>query len=140
MKPALLISCVAAVLFSCNQQRTYHTNIEGYDVIKNKSYVLRLAKNDTSDTLTDSILKRKAVFIDFLERHGFKRFNATKDSLAFERANGQSELIELPSVENEPNVKERPWQANLIIIFDPQKNPLFINLKKDTTQADNYLK
>jgi hypothetical protein len=132
MKPALLISCVAALLFSCKQQRSYQTNTNGYDVVNEKSYVLRAAK-PTADSMTDSVLKRRAEFMGFFERHGFKRVNATKDSLAFVRSNGQSVLIELPSAED-------AWQSNLIIIFDPQKNPLFINLHKDTTQAENYLK
>jgi len=42
-------------------------------------------------------------------------------------------MLELPAPED-------AWQSNTIIAFDPQKSPLFINLKKDSTQVTNYIK
>ena len=81
----------------------------------------------------DSLLQRKQELTGYLERHGFVRHVAANDSLLFRRNNRQEVVIELPP----PATAEA---ANLIIAFDPMKNPLFINLKKDTTQVEKYIK
>ena len=128
---SILILLTAAVFFSCNQSR--NNDRSAYDVITEKSYILRNVKPAAGDPLMDSVLKRRQEMEHYLERHGFTKHIAAKDSLLFHRNNAQEVLIELPSPED-------AWQANTIIIFDPLKNPLFINLHKDTTQVEHYLK
>jgi hypothetical protein len=133
MKPVLSILTVAALFFSCNQTRNDGKDISGYEVVTEKSFIQRNAKPIHNDSLTAIILQRQEEMGKILERHGFKKHMATKDSLLFRRTNGQEVMIELPAPEDD-------WQANAIIAFDPAKSPLFINLKKDTTQIINYLK
>ena len=118
---------------SCNQSRNDNKDHSGYEVVKSKSYVIRNSKVLTGDSTGAIVLQKQEEMISVLERNGFKRHNALKDSLIFRRSNGQEVLIELPAPQDS-------WQAGTIIAFDPQKNPLFINLKKDTTQVSNYLK
>lgn len=123
---SLLILVSAALLFSCNQSRD-NKDRSAYDVITEKSYVIRDIKSEG-----DSISQRKEALIGYLERHGFAKHIATKDSLLFHRTNAQEVIIELPAPED-------AWQANTIIIFDPLKNPLFVNLRKDSTQIERYI-
>lgn len=133
MKAVLIISLGASLLFSCNQTRNDGTNTDAFDIITEKSYVVR-EPQPVKDTLTgtDSILLRRQTLTDYLERHGFKKHVAAKDSLLFRRNNRQEVMIGL----FEP---EDAWQENMIIAFDPMKNPLFINLRKDTTQIEQYI-
>jgi hypothetical protein len=133
MKPVLFISCAAVLLFSCNQSRSSNEDTSSYDIITEKSYVVRNVKPVSGDAQVDSILQRKQELVSYLERHGFSRHVAAKDSLLFRRNNRQEVIIELP-------VPNNPAEANLIIAFDPMKNPLFINLKKDTIQVEQYIK
>lgn len=133
MKPVLIILCITTLFFSCNQTRNDGNDTTAYEIITEKSYVIRNVKPAYGDPLTDSILRRKQQIVDYLERHGFTKHIAAKDSLLFRRNNRQEVLIELPAPED-------PWQANTIIAFDPLKNPLFINLHKDTTQIEQYIK
>jgi hypothetical protein len=109
------------LLFSCNQSRDGNAR-SAYDIITEKSYVIRESKPVTGDTM----LQRKQVIMDYLERHGFTKHIAVKDSLLFRRTNLQEVMIEL--------------ESNTIIVFDPAKNPLFVNLRKDTTQVEHYIK
>ena len=78
-------------------------------------------------------MQRKQVIMDYLERHGFTKHIAAKDSLLFRRTNLQEVMIELPTPQD-------AWETNTIIVFDPAKNPLFVNLHKDTTQVEHYIK
>lgn len=132
MKLVLLIFTVATI-FSCNPARNDNRDASAYDVVTEKSYVLRNAQPVSSDSLTNIVLQRQEEMSRILERHGFKKHLVTKDSLLFRRANGLEVMLELPAPED-------AWQANTIIAFDPQKSPLFINLKKDSTQVTNYIK
>ncbi|PWV54022.1 hypothetical protein [Chitinophaga sp. S165] len=133
MKPVLFILSAFAFCVACNQTRTRETDTSNYDVITEKSYVVRNVKPVSGDPKVDSILQRKQELTGYLERHGFVRHVATKDSIVFRRNNRQEVVIELP-------VPSTTAEANLIIAFDPMKNPLFINLKKDTTQVEQYIK
>lgn len=133
MKPVLFILSAFAFCVSCNQTRTRETDTSNYDVITEKSYVVRNVKPVSGDPKVDSILQRKQELTSYLERHGFARHVATKDSIVFRRNNRQEVIIELPTPSSTA-------EANLIIAFDPMKNPLFINLKKDTTQVEQYIK
>jgi hypothetical protein len=133
MKPVLSVLTLAAICLSCNPSRNDGRNDAAYDVIKEKSYIMRNTQPVSSDSLTPVILQRQEEMTRILERHGFKKHIVAKDSLLFRRNNGQEVVIELPAPEDS-------WQANAIIAFDPQKSPLFINLKKDTTQVTNYIK
>jgi len=123
-----LILLIAALTFSCNQSRD-NTDRGAYDVVTEKSYVIRNVK-PAEDSL---LLSKRAEMVNYLERHGFGKHIAAKDSLLFHKTNAQEVLIELP-------VPQDAWEANTIIVFDPAKNPLFINLHKDTTQVEKYLK
>jgi hypothetical protein len=133
MKPVLFILSAVVCCFSCNQTRNSSEDTSNYDVITEKSYVVRNVKPVSGDPQVDSILQRKQELAAYLERHGFARHVAAKDSLLFRRNNRQEVFIELPTPSN-------TLEANVIIAFDPMKNPLFINLKKDTTQVEQYIK
>lgn len=133
MKPVLFILSAAVFCFSCNQIRNKGEDTSNYDIITEKSYIVRNVKPASGDPQMDSILQRKQELTGYLERHGFVRHVAAKDSLLFRRNNRQEVVIELPAPTN-------TQEANLIIAFDPMKNPLFINLKKDTTQVEQYIK
>jgi hypothetical protein len=133
MKLVLLILTVAALFFSCNQSRNDNRDASAYDVVTEKSYIVRNAQPLSSDSLTNIVLQRQEEMSRMLERHGFQKHIARKDSLLFRRTNGLEVMLELPAPED-------AWQANAIIAFDPQKSPLFINLKKDSTQVINYIK
>jgi hypothetical protein len=123
-----LILLIAGLFFSCNQSRD-EKNRAAYDIITEKSYVIREVKPVSGDT----VFQRKQVMMDFLERHGFTKHIAAKDSLLFHRTNAQEVMIELPAPQD-------TWETNTIIVFDPAKNPLFVNLHKDTTQVEHYIK
>ncbi|ASZ10234.1 hypothetical protein KTO58_24580 [Chitinophaga pendula] len=127
------IIAAAIILFACNQSRSKGPDTSAYDVVAEKSYVIRNIKPVAGDSLVDAIRAKQQQLIAFLEKHQFVRHVAAKDSLVFRRSNGQEVLIELP-------VPEDAWSANTIIAFDPAKNPLFINLHKDSTQIEHYLK
>ena len=134
MKPVLFILSLAVFSFSCNQTRTREENNDEtkLDVITEKCYVVREGKPVSGDPETDSILVRKQQLISYLERHGFVRHVASKEVLQFRRNNRQEVSIDMP----EPTT---PAATNVIIIFDPMKNPLFLNLKRDTTQVEHYI-
>jgi hypothetical protein len=123
-----LMLLIAVLLFSCNQSRDSKERA-AYDIITEKSYVIRDVKPVSGDT----VQQRKQIMIDYLERHGFTKHIAAKDSLLFHRTNALEVMIELPAPQD-------AWEANTIIVFDPAKNPLFVNLHKDTTQVEHYIK
>jgi len=127
----LLVLLTAATMFSCNQSRN-DKDLSAYDVITEKSYVFRVHETKPDDSLSRAITNRQVEMKDYLDRHGFTAHVTTSDSLLFRRTNGQEVIIELPEAEDE-------WQARTIIAFDPMKNPLFINLHKDTTQVEHYI-
>jgi hypothetical protein len=132
MRPVLFILSLAVFSFSCNQTRKGNEDTSNYDIITEKSYVVREVKPAGGDPETDSILLRKQELTSFLERHGFVRHVAAKEILMFRRNNRQEVVIDLPA-------PATAAAANMIIVFDPMKNPLFINLKKDTTQVEHYI-
>lgn len=123
-----LVLLTAVLFFSCNESRDSKDRA-AYDIITEKSYVIRDVKPEDGD----SVFQRKQAMISYLERHGFTKHIATKDSLLFHRTNAQEVMIELPTPQD-------AWQAHTIIVFDPAKNPLFVNLRKDTTQVEHYIK
>lgn len=120
-----LYMAAALLAFSCNQTRE-RTDTTDYQVIEEKSYVLRQhPKADSAVSIAkDSI-------VQFLEGQGFARKFIEKDSLMFRRANGLQVEIVLPAAQD-------AWESNAIIVFDPQKNPLFVNLHKGTAQVRQY--
>ncbi|MBW8685955.1 hypothetical protein [Chitinophaga rhizophila] len=132
MKRVLFILGLAVFGFSCNQTRTSGEDTSNYDIITEKSYVIREVKPAGGDPETDSILIRKQEMTSYLERQGFTRHVAAKEVLMFRRSNRQEVVIDLPA-------PATAAAANMIIVFDPMKNPLFINLKKDTTQVEHYI-
>ena len=103
-----------------------------YDVITEKVYVLRQVKPAPGDTAAAAAQQQQQELATYLEQHQFSKHVAAKDSLLFRRANGQEVIIELP-------VPQDTWEAHTIIVFDPQKNPLFVNLHKGTAQIDQYI-
>ncbi|SEW14111.1 hypothetical protein [Chitinophaga arvensicola] len=133
MKKILSLLTVSSLLFACNPTRNdeQKTDRSAYDVITEKVYVYREFK-PASDPLTDSVLQLRQQMTDYLDRQGFKRHMAGKDSLLFHRENGQEVIIDLPAPQD-------IWERSSIIVFDPLKNPLFVNLHKDTTQLNHYL-
>jgi hypothetical protein len=131
VKALSLLALTAGLLFACNPQREKSVDRSSYDVITEKSYVYREHKPAPGPE-TDSIMALKQQITDYLDQHGFKRHMAGKDSLLFERTNKQEVVIELPAPQN-------AWEANTIIVFDPAKNPLFVNLHKGTAQIEHYI-
>lgn len=115
----------ALLAFSCNQVRE-QTDTTNYQVIGEKCYVLR------QHPLQDSAVSiAKDSIVQYLNGRGFTARFIEKDSLMFQRANGQQVAIILPTAQN-------AWESNAIIVFDPQKNPLFVNLHKGTAQVRQY--
>ncbi|RBL93365.1 hypothetical protein [Chitinophaga flava] len=132
MKKLLSIFAVTSLLFACNPTREHQVNKDAYDVITEKSYVYREFKPAASP-LMDSVLQLRKEITDYLDQHGFKAHIAGKDSLLFHRTNGLEVMIEMPAPQD-------PWSMNTIIVFDPVKNPLFVNLHKGTGQIEQYIK
>lgn len=120
-----LIIAAAMVAISCNQTRE-RTDTSNYQVIEEKCFVLR------QHPMQDSVVnKAKDSIVQYLEGHGFTAKFVEKDSLMFRRANGMQVEIILPTAQS-------AWESNAIIVFDPQKNPLFVNLHKGTAQVQQY--
>lgn len=111
---------------------TKQTDSDKYDLITEKCYVLRQVKPALGDTAAAAAQQQQQELAAYLEQHQFSKHVAGKDSLLFRRANGQEVIIELP-------VPQDTWEAHTIIVFDPQKNPLFVNLHKGTAQIDQYI-
>jgi len=125
----LLLSIV--LLAACNTSREQQ-NTDQYDLITEKCYVLRQVQPAAGDTAAAAAKQQQQEIAAYLEQHQFTRHVAARDSLLFRRANGQEVIIELPTPQD-------AWEAHTIIVFDPQKNPLFVNLHKGTAQIDHYL-
>jgi hypothetical protein len=120
------------LLFAACKDGRKQQETSSYDVITEKSYVLRQVKPAPGDTTAAAAQQQQQELITYLEQHQFARHVAGKDSLLFRRANGQEVIIELP-------VPQNSWEAHTLIVFDPQKNPLFVNLRKGTAQIDQYI-
>jgi hypothetical protein len=118
-------------LAACTNSRK-HSEADSYDLITEKCYVLRQVKPAAGDTAAAAAQQKQQELITYLEQHQFTRHVAGKDSLLFRRANGQEVIIELPTPQD-------TWEAHTLIVFDPQKNPLFVNLRKGTAQIDQYI-
>jgi hypothetical protein len=132
MKKIWSFLLVATTLFACNNAAREQTkDRSAYDVVTEKCYVYREFK-PASDPLTDSVLQLRKNLTEYLSQKGFQAHIAGKDSLLFRRTNGQEVMIELPHPQD-------IWEQSTIIVFDPQKNPLFVNLHKGTAQLDQYL-
>lgn len=116
-----------AVLAACNPVRE-KTDTSNYEVISDKCFVLR-EKHNTSDSLVNA---SRDSMIRFLQQHDFQAKYVQKDSLMFRRANALQVEIVLPTPQD-------AWESNTIIVFDPQKNPLFVNLHKGTSQLQQYV-
>lgn len=121
-----LYIAAALLVFSCNQTRE-RTDTSNFQVIEEKSYVLR--RHPVQDS---AVSIAKDSIVQFLEGQGFARKFIEKDSLMFRRANGLQVEIVLPAAQS-------AWESNAIIVFDPQKNPLFVNLHKGTAQVRQYV-
>lgn len=123
--------CVCfSLLLACNNKRKGMSE-EGYEVISEKCFIVR--NKPFNDSLQDSVLKIKTQIIEYLKAQQFPEIVVQNDSLLFRRANGQEVAIVLP-------VPQDAWEANTIIVFDPLKNPLFINPRKGVTQLEKYFK
>ncbi len=120
-----LIMAAAVLAVSCNQTRE-RTDTSNYQVIEEKCYVMR------QHPMQDSAVNiAKDSIVQLLDAQGFTAKFIEKDSLMFRRANGLQVEIVLPAAQN-------AWESNAIIVFDPQKNPLFVNLHKGTAQVRQY--
>jgi hypothetical protein len=128
----LCLSIFIFLLAACHPSRDQQ-NAAAYDVITQKCYVLRLIKPAAGDTAAAAAQQQQQEIITYLEQHQFTRHVAGRDSLLFRRANGQEVIIELA-------VPQDAWEAHTLIVFDPEKNPLFVNLHKGTGQIDQYIK
>ncbi|WP_295126060.1 hypothetical protein [uncultured Chitinophaga sp.] len=120
-----------ATLFACNQERA-KTDKTGYDVITEKSYVLRPVTPASGDSLETVFFNKQQEIISILQKGNFKAHPLVNDSLLFRRNNGKELEIVLP----QPSDAAGKFS---IIAFDPEKNPLFINLHKGTSQVEQYI-
>lgn len=128
----LLISVIAVLLFSCGPSRDTK-DTTGYDIISQQCYVIRPEKPAEGDTSAAAAQRRQQEIMAYLEKHQFPQHVAASDSLLFRRANGQEVIFELPAPQD-------AWEAHTVIVFNPDKNPLFVNLRKGTEQVERYLK
>lgn len=118
---------ILVVLAACNPTRE-RTDTTNYDVITEKCFVLRehpIKTDSLANASRDSIVR-------FLEQNDFKAHYMQKDSIVFRRANGLEVEFALPTPTD-------AWESNTIIVFDPAKNPLFLNLHKGTGQLKEYI-
>ncbi|PUZ26718.1 hypothetical protein GA0116948_102254 [Chitinophaga costaii] len=123
---------IAFSLAACHQPNPAKHDTAAYDVIRDKSYLVRESKPLTNTPATDSVLAKKATFIAYLEKQGFKRHVIQQDSLLFHRENSlEVEMILTPPTDI--------WDMQTIIVFDPAKNPFFVNLHRDSTQLVHYV-
>ena len=116
-----------ALLAACNPVRE-KTDTTNYEVISDKCFVLR-EQHATADSLVNA---SRDSMIRYLQQHDFQARYVKKDSLMFRRANALQVEIVLPAPQD-------AWESNTIIVFDPQKNPLFVNLRKGTSQVQQYV-
>src|ERR1044072_6733847 len=123
---------LSILFFAACTNGNKQTNSDKYDLIREKCYVLRQVKPAPGDTPDAPRQQPQKELDTYLEQHQFPKHVAARDSLLFRRANGQEVIIELP-------VPQDTWEAHTIIVFDPQKNPLFVNLHKGTAQIDQYI-
>lgn len=133
MNKILSLLTIAMLLFACNHTRNEErtTDRSAYDVISEKCYIYREFK-PAATPLNDSVLALRKQLTDYLDQHQYKGHAAGKDSLVFRRTNGQEVIIELPTPQD-------IWEQSTIIVFDPMKNPLFVNLHKGTAQLEQYI-
>ncbi|WP_343700524.1 hypothetical protein [Chitinophaga sp.] len=116
-----------AMLAACNPTRE-KTDTSHYEVISEKCFVLR-EKHSTADSAVNA---GRDSIIRYLQQNNFPARYVQKDSLMFRRANAMQVEIVLPPPQD-------AWESNTIIVFDPQKNPLFVNLRKGTSQIQQYI-
>lgn len=122
-----LILSLVVLTIACNPTRE-KADTSNYDVITEKCYVLRehpIQSDSLANAGRDSIVR-------YLKEQNFKPRFLKKDSLLFRRENGLEVEIVLPAPTD-------AWESNTIIVFDPVKNPLFVNLHKGTTQVRQYI-
>lgn len=118
---------ILVVLAACNPTRE-QTDTKNYDVISEKCFVIR-----EHPVTTDSVVNAsRDSLVQYLKEQQFPVRYMKKDSLMFRRTNGlQVDLTLLPP--------QDAWESNTIIVFDPAKNPLFVNLHKGTAQVKEYI-
>lgn len=115
------------VLAACNPTRE-QTDTRNFDVISEKCFVLR----EHPDVTDSAVNVMRDSVVQYLKGQNFPVRYMKKDSLMFRRANGlQVDLALLPP--------QDAWESNTIIVFDPAKNPLFVNLHKGTAQVKEYI-
>ncbi|HEY0272544.1 MAG TPA: hypothetical protein VGC22_05115 [Chitinophaga sp.] len=123
---------LALSLAACQQRPQPARDTAAYDVITEKSYLVRESKPRTGAPETDSVLAKKEAFTAYLDKQGFKRHLIQQDSLLFRRDNSlEVEMILTPPTDI--------WERQAIIVFDPAKNPFFVNLHRDSTQLVHYV-
>ncbi len=121
----LMLALLSAA--ACNPVRD-KTDTTNYDVISEKCFVLRehpIRTDSAVNANRDSIVR-------FLEANRYKARYITKDSLLFRRDNGLQVEIVLPPPTD-------AWESGTIVVFDPMKNPLFVNLHKGPSQVKQYV-
>lgn len=117
-----------AVLTACNPTRE-KTDTTNYDVISEKCFVMR-----EHPIVTDSLVNAsRELLVQYLKEQQYPVRYIKKDSLMFRRQNGLQVDLVLPTPQD-------AWESNTIIVFDPAKNPLFVNLHKGTAQVEQYIK
>lgn len=129
MKYLSLLAIVT--LLACNQERKKPSK-DGFDIITEKTYVLREAQPAAGDSAEAAYYTKQQEIVALLQQNNFKAHPLTNDSLLFRRENGLEVEIILPR-HNEGAGKFS------VIAFDPKKNPLFINMNKGTNQVTQYI-
>lgn len=118
---------ILVVLAACNPTRE-QTDTSNYDVISEKCFVMREHPNVTDSTVNAS----REQLVKLLKENDFPVRYIIKDSVVFRRKNGLQVELKLPTPQD-------AWESNTIIVFDPAKNPLFVNLHKGTAQVEKYI-
>jgi hypothetical protein len=124
MRLILISLCFFAL--ACNSVRE-ETDTARYEQIKNACYLLRMDADD-SDT---SINRARAEMIAALSELQIPVHPITNDSIVFMKQTGKPVEIILSKPKNAA-------ESNIVILFDPAKNPVFVNLRKGPSQVTSY--
>jgi hypothetical protein len=121
----ILISFCFFVL-ACNTVRE-NTDTAHYEQIKSTCYLIRMDADD-SDT---AVNRAREEMIATLSELQIPVHPITNDSIVFIKQTGKPVEIILAKPKNAA-------ESNIVILFDPAKNPVFVNLRKGPSQLTSY--
>lgn len=128
MKTVLLL--VTGLLLTGSCQNSKKASL--YELIKERCYIMKSEVAPAAGT--DSIGTIVAAIRLYLEEEKKIPLRIVhKDSLLFQKADGTELEFVLPPATDE-------WEQYRILLFDPQKNPAIIDLRRGKQQVDRYFR